>query len=67
MARTERRRWTWDRTGGTLDTSARDSGCDHWGCHGWKRPARRDERHRAKAAMRREPDTAITRGTVRAY
>jgi len=59
MSRTERTRlkWTFGK-GYKLDRDCRDDGCDHYECHGWKRPERRKARRDAKAALRRNPEEA---------
>ena len=60
MAHTERRGWvTVDALGPTrLDDSQRDRKGRCWCCSGWKRAARRDDRHKARAALLRDPEHA---------
>lgn len=68
MSHTERRRWVGGATYGEsphIDPDGMDRKCRCWHCSAWKRPARRRERRRARAAMLREPETAITRGRTR--
>ena len=40
----------------TLDRDCRDEGCNHYGCHGWKRPATRKERHDAAALLHQKDE-----------
>ncbi|GAA1740446.1 hypothetical protein GCM10009809_39970 [Isoptericola hypogeus] len=64
MARTERRSWgSADQTGGNLhlDPDGRDRKSQCWCCSGWKRPARRRDRHEAVATLRRGQEFSRSR------
>lgn len=65
MAHTERRRQIHDDNGAHINPSARDIGCDHWECTRWKRVDRRAQRHRAKQALRLDPDDASPKSRAR--